>query len=186
MTQSAMPNPVALYQAAVIRAKSVVGGVSASQLGNPTPCEKWSVQDLLDHILGGLSVQISVMTDGAEKAPDAAANSLARYEAGTSKVVEVANIPGMMEKQLQSPFGPITGAPWMMGSFMDTLIHTWDLAKATGQNTDMDPALAEACYAAFAPQIEQFRGPETFGPAVEVTGTASIQDKLLGIMGRQA
>ena len=159
MTQSAMPNPVALYQAAGIRAKSVVGGVSASQLGNPTPREKWSVQDLLDHILGGLSVQISVMTDGAEKAPDAAANSLATYEASTSKVVEVANIPRMMEKQLQSPFGSITGAPWMMGSFMDTLIHTWDLTKATGQNTDMDPALAEACYAAFAPQIEQFRGP---------------------------
>lgn len=73
----------------------------------------------------------------------------------------------------------------MMGSFMDTLIHTWDLAKATGQNTDMDPALAEACYAAFAPQMEQFRGPETFGPAVDISGNASMQDKLLGIMGRK-
>lgn len=185
MTQSVTQNPVELYQAAANRAKSVVGDVSASQLGNPTPCEKWSVQELLDHILGGLDVQISVMTDGADKAPEAGANSLATYEAGTTKVVEVANMPGMMEKQLQSPFGPITGAGWMMGSFMDTLIHTWDLAKATGQNTDMDPTLAEACYTAFAPQIDGFRGPETFGPAVEVKGTASIQDKLLGIMGRK-
>ena len=73
----------------------------------------------------------------------------------------------------------------MMGSFMDMLIHTWDLAKATGQNTDMDSALAEACYTAFAPQIDGYCGPETFGLVVEVTGTASIQDKLMGIMGRR-
>lgn len=154
-------------------------------LATRPPCEKWNVQDLLNHMLGGLEVQVSVMTDGASKAPAAGANTLATYEAGTAKVVEVASTPGMMEKQLQSPFGEITGAGWMMGSFMDTLIHTWDLAKATGQNTDMDPQLAEACYAAFAPQIDGFRGPETFGPEVKVSENASIQDRLLGLMGRK-
>ena len=110
MTQSAMPNPVELYQAAVDRAKSVVGSVKTSQLGDPTPCEKWNVQDLLDHVLGGLDVQISVMTDGASKSPGAGTDTLATYEAGTTKVVEVANTPGMMEKQLQSHFGEITVA----------------------------------------------------------------------------
>ena len=185
MTQSAVPNPVELYQAAVERAKPVIGGVKESQLNDPTPYAKWNVQDLLEHITGGLDVQISVMSEGAAKAPAAGANTLATYEAGTAKVVEVASTPGLMERSLQSPFGEVTGAGWVMGSFMDTLIHTWDLAKATGQSTDMDPALAEACYAAFAPQIDGYRGPETFGPEVKVPENASIQDKLLGIMGRQ-
>ena len=70
--------------------------------------------------------------------------------------------------------------------FMDHLIHTWDLAKATGQSTRLDPELAEICYQMCDPGIiEMAREHGAFGPAVPVPDSASTQNKLLGFLGRQ-
>jgi uncharacterized protein (TIGR03086 family) len=71
-------------------------------------------------------------------------------------------------------------------SFMDTLVHTWDLAVATGQDGALDPALIEACVAIFLPDMpERGRAAGLVGPAVPVPPDASAQDRLLGAMGRR-
>lgn len=184
MTQSGMPNPVELYQAAVNRAKPVIAGVKTSQLSDTTPCEKWNVQDLLDHLAGGPAFTLGLLT--ASQPGSAPEHPGAEdFQAHATKVAEVAKAPGALEREIDTPFGRMPGAALMMGAFMDTLVHTWDLAKATSQNTAMDPHLAEACYAAFAPQMGGLRGGDNFGTEVKVPENASTQDKLLGVMGRQ-
>ena len=68
---------------------------------------------------------------------------------------------------------------------MDTLIHTWDLAVATGQDRILDPALVEACVAMFLPDMpERGRAGGLVGPAVPVPADAPAQDRLLAAMGR--
>jgi uncharacterized protein (TIGR03086 family) len=72
------------------------------------------------------------------------------------------------------------------GTFMDQLVHTWDLATATGQDTSLDPELVEACIAMFLPEMpERGRAGGLIGPAVEVPAGASAQDRLLAAMGRR-
>jgi uncharacterized protein (TIGR03086 family) len=68
---------------------------------------------------------------------------------------------------------------------MDVLIHSWDLARATGQDERLDPALVEACTAMFVPEMP-IRGREAgiVGPEVPVNENASPQDRLLATMGR--
>lgn len=69
---------------------------------------------------------------------------------------------------------------------MDALIHTWDLATATGQDTSLDPELVEACTAMFLPDMpERGRASGLVGAAVAVSDDASPQDHLLAAMGRQ-
>lgn len=72
----------------------------------------------------------------------------------------------------------------------DLLVHTWDLAKGTSQNSTMDPLLTEVCFAAMGPQADALREMEfgnkhIIGPRVPVPDNASLQDQLLGAFGRQ-
>jgi uncharacterized protein (TIGR03086 family) len=69
---------------------------------------------------------------------------------------------------------------------MDALIHTWDLAGATGQDTSLDPELVDACITMFLPDMpERGRASGLVGPAITVPDDASAQDRLLAAMGRQ-
>ena len=107
------------------------------------------------------------------------------YQAGKDKVLEAAQKPGAMEKKYQTPFGEMSGGEFMLGAFMDNLVHGWDLAKATGQNTELNENHAQTVFQAFAPMMAGTRQGGAFGPEVSVPDNASIQHKLLGMMGRQ-
>jgi uncharacterized protein (TIGR03086 family) len=68
---------------------------------------------------------------------------------------------------------------------MDNLVHTWDLATATGQDRHLDDELVEACVAMFLPDMpERGRAGGIVGRAVAVPAGAPAQDRLLGAMGR--
>ena len=67
---------------------------------------------------------------------------------------------------------------------LDIVIHKWDLAKGTGQNTHIDTGLAEATYGALQMGVEAGRQFGLFAAEVDIPMSASIQDKLLAISGR--
>ena len=66
----------------------------------------------------------------------------------------------------------------------DMIIHTWDLAKATGQNTTLDSGLCEIGYNVVSGIAPTGREMGAFGPEVVVPDTASFQDRMLGMSGR--
>jgi uncharacterized protein (TIGR03086 family) len=69
----------------------------------------------------------------------------------------------------------------------DAFTHGWDLARALGQSTDLDPELAaQLLGASMIP--DEFRGPDgqaPFGPKVDVPESAPAADRLAGVLGRQ-
>jgi uncharacterized protein (TIGR03086 family) len=65
----------------------------------------------------------------------------------------------------------------------DVLVHTWDLARATGQDEALDPEETRRTYEAMLPADEMLRG-EHFGPKVTVPDDADEQTKLLAFVGR--
>lgn len=73
----------------------------------------------------------------------------------------------------------------LRGEWMDVLIHTFDLARSTGQDERLDSELVDACVAMFLPDMpERGRAAGIIGPAVEVGPDASPQAVLLAAMGR--
>ncbi len=183
MTQQEMPNPIDLYSAAVKGTREIIGGVQSSQLGDPTPCSEWNVQALMDHIVGGTGMVWGALAGAAPETPQGSSPGVA-FDAGTAKVLDAAKAPGALEKT--TPIGDMPGGQLLTAFFMDTLVHGWDLAKATGQNTDMPADLAETCYAIFGPSADEMRKTGRFGPRVEVAEDATTQIKLLGALGRRA
>lgn len=184
MTQQ-MPNPFDLYAEAVKSTRVLIGGVKPSQLGDATPCSEWNVKALVDHLVGGAGFFAASLEGVAPQPPSSGGSAQAAYDEVTGRVLAAAQKPGVLDKSYQTPFGEMPGHAFMFGAFMDTVIHGWDLARATGQNTRLNDQHAEILYQAFAPQMDGMRQAGVFGPPVQVLPNASTQDKLLGMMGRK-
>jgi uncharacterized protein (TIGR03086 family) len=180
------PAPLRLYRAATDRAVAVVEAVRRDQLEWPTPCSEWSVQQLIDHLVGGAEYLLAAAT-GLGSVPSYGAPATA-YRPCVSRVLTALELPGAMERVCVSPLGfEWSVAEAVAGTFMDVLIHTWDLARATGQDERLDADLVEACAAMFLPEMPR-RGREAgiVGPEVLLGEGASAQDRLLAAMGRTA
>jgi uncharacterized protein (TIGR03086 family) len=66
----------------------------------------------------------------------------------------------------------------------DVFLHTWDLARATGQDDRLDPDICAAMLAGMEPWDEMLRASGQYGPRVPVPDDASAQDRLIGFIGR--
>ena len=95
---------------------------------------------------------------------------------------------GAMERIVKLPFGDLPGSMLVGLATTDTLTHGWDLAKATGQPTDLSPDLASSVLASVRRQIaDSFRGDDgkaPFGPQQAAPDGASNADMLAAFLGR--
>ena len=82
--------------------------------------------------------------------------------------------PGVIERT-----GPALGI-----AFSDQLLHGWDLATSTGQETTMPDGLPEAAYSLIHGRFTDEQRKGVFKPEIAVAPDASAQDKLLAYTGR--
>jgi uncharacterized protein (TIGR03086 family) len=178
-------DPVALFEWATTHAANVMSGVSPERLTDATPCADWNVQQLIDHMVGGTDYLQAALA--GEPPPARTARTVEDYRVGLDQLRTGLRAPGALEGTCMSPLGfewPVGHA--VAGTFMDTLIHTWDLATATGQDATLEPELVDACIAMFLPDMpERGRASGLVGPAVHAPEDASPQDRLLAEMGRR-
>ena len=81
-------------------------------------------------------------------------------------------------------YGPVPGSVYAGHRFADLVIHGWDLAMATGQDTTLDPALVEACWGVVEPELTMLQGSGMFGSASNPGPSADRQAQLLAALGR--
>ena len=80
-----------------------------------------------------------------------------------------------MEAPIAVDTGPVPGNVYAGHRFIDVLIHGWDLAVATGQDSRLDPDLVEICWEIVRPQLELLQGSGTFGTEVIVPDDADVE-----------
>ncbi len=66
----------------------------------------------------------------------------------------------------------------------DVLLHTWDLARASGQDDTLDPKTCAALLAGMTPIDQVLRTSGHYGPRVAVPADADAQTQLIGFLGR--
>ncbi len=174
---------------------AVLAGVTDAQLDEPTPCASWKVRELVNHIVGATTYFATLAETGSppaggDEAPDVADadDRVALFNEGAAQAVEAFSADGAMDRVMHLPFGDLPGGVFVNIAAIDTFTHGWDLAKATGQPADLDPALATEMLGVartFLP--DELRGPEPapFGPRVEPRAGASPADQLAAFLGRQ-
>jgi len=177
------------FEQAVATTRGVLAGVSQDQLHNSTPCESWDVSELINHIVGTQSFFLAGMNGTPpSNSPDSAdGDFVAAFDEATSATVAAFKVDGALAKTVKMPFGEMPGAAVMGLATTDTFQHAWDLAKATGQDSDLAPELASALLSQSRQSIsDAFRGPEgaPFGAEQECGDGASNADQLAAFLGR--
>jgi uncharacterized protein (TIGR03086 family) len=173
----------------------VVAGIDPSQYSLPTPCSDWDVHDVLNHLLGTLALGRDLLSDaspgagaigpGQLPADDLVGDDPAgAYGKGVAELLAAAG-GDALDRTHATPLGDMPGQ--VLGGFttLDILVHGWDLARATGQDPELDAEVAEPVLA-FAHEAfvdDAARGP-SIGPEVAVPSGASVTDRLVGFLGR--
>jgi len=176
---------------AISSTRAVLAGVNTDQLDDATPCASWKVRELVNHIVGGqyffaAMVEGNPPTRAAENFADG--DLVAAFDKSSAACVAAFQGDGVMTKTLTLPFGQMPGAAFVGLAATDTFTHGWDLAKATGQNTRLNDALAAQLLAGAKQAIQEaFRGPEPapFGPEQQAPAGSSNADQLAAFLGRK-
>jgi uncharacterized protein (TIGR03086 family) len=173
-----------------------VAAVRTDQWSNQSPCEAWSARDVVDHIVTMHGVMLRPVGRGLSPAPSVNDDPLGAFRAARADVEAVLHDPELAAVECNTPNGQMTVEQQIDQVVSDDLPqHGWDLARATGQDDTIDPEDVERLWsittAIPAELMEKYRTPGAFGPGVEVFGPevyvsadASLQDRLLGLIGR--
>ena len=166
------------YRAASAWTADKVGGTS--DLAASTPCDDWSVRDLLNHMLDTQRYFLSAAR-GEQASPPSpnppdvlSANPRQDFEQIQAEVADVFGQDGVIEKT-----GPALGI-----AFADQLLHGWDLARATGQDDTMPDGLAQAAYDTIHGRFTDEQRKGVFKPELPVGDDATPQQRLLAYTGR--
>jgi len=193
MTTTEIIDPRPLYDGALSWALGLVRGVRPDQLTLPTPCSELDVRALLAHLVAtahraaavGRGEDAGSVPWSAPQAPgddwgsayaDAIEDALAVWRDG----------PERLERPVRAPFGEVPGRAALMAYTSETLVHGWDVAVATGQPEEADPAVVAPVLAAmqrFLP-AEPRGGPIPFAAPVPPRDEAGPTERLAHWCGR--
>lgn len=154
---------------------------------NPAPCEGWVARDVVGHMVewmpgllrrGGVDVPAGPAVDddpvGAWTHMAASLQALLDDPEAAAQEID-AGPPGRLTVEA-------TIDMLMLG---DVLVHTWDLARATGLDESLDPEIVSEMLAGMQPMDEMLRQSGHFGPRVDVPDDADELTRLIAFTGRR-
>jgi uncharacterized protein (TIGR03086 family) len=171
--------------------EAIVANVRPEQFGLPTPCDEFDVRTLLCHMIAG-NERFAVVATGEpiESRPAMASfaedDAAAAYRSSAGAVSAAWHDPAALERPARLPIGEVPGEVALAIHTVETIVHGWDLARATGQPTEIEPELCAVAWEASKGIGDDLRGAgRPFGPVVFVPPTASDTARLVAWLGRQ-
>jgi uncharacterized protein (TIGR03086 family) len=177
------------------RLGALVGAVPDDALDRPTPCPDYCLGDLLEHVGAlALAFRAAATKTGAEQAGQAPAGDASRLPDDWRTriphdlvaMAEAWRDPEAWTGMTAAGGVDLPGEVAGLVALDELVIHGWDVARASGQPFDAEPAELEAIRAFVAPMAD---GPPEqraglFGAPVPVPDDAPQLDKVIGLTGR--
>jgi uncharacterized protein (TIGR03086 family) len=184
--------PIELYLRALDRLGAVVDAVPPDRWDDPTPCPDWSARQLVGHLVDAQRQVLAMVGDDGPRppvndprelaalaGPDPASSWRRAHEGTTATLAGVSPAASVA-----TPLGPRTVEQLLGLALVEPVVHSWDLARATGQPADLDPGAVRALLPGVLALGTQLQGSGMYGPAVPVPDDAPAQDRLLAALGR--
>ena len=174
--------------------RGIVAQVGDDQWQLPTPCEGWTVRQLVGHVASGCQM-VATLADGGTR-QDAIAvlgidhlgdHPMAAIDVALERQLEALGRPGVDDHVFHHPAGDMPGAQVIRFRIGDLVVHQWDLARAIGTDDTLDPDLVADVWEGIAPMIPMMAASGVFGdgPSGDVADDAPLQLRLLDAMGRR-
>jgi uncharacterized protein (TIGR03086 family) len=166
-----------------------VSAVPAGGWDRPAPCEGWVARDVVVHMVewmpsflarAGVDLALDIAPGTAGDEPAKAWEQLAQ------SLQALLDDPDLASSEIDvAPVGrhelEVAIDRFFTG---DILIHTWDLARATGLDETLDGPMVSEMLVGMQPHDDALRQSGHYGPKVEVPDSADDQTKLLAFTGR--
>ena len=181
---------IALMERALDQTGGLIAAIDASQASLATPCAGWDVRALGSHLAGQdlRNFLVSARGESADwQAPDdEIGDDWAAVFRDRAESLRAAWRAADLDRLVAGPGGEAPLRFRADQQITELAVHDWDLAKATGQPTRLDPALAEHALRWSRQMLRpEFRGPDkAFGLEVPVPEDAPVYDRLAGWFGR--
>jgi uncharacterized protein (TIGR03086 family) len=151
------------------------------------PVAGWAARDVVAHLVEWLP---SFVAGGCDvRLPDVPAPTeqpAAAWVLHRTAVQEILDDPAVAATEFTNPHIGTMPLGQAIDRFYtsDVFLHTWDLARATGQDETLDAELCAEMLAGMEPIEDLIRASGQYGPAVPVADDADAQTRLIGFIGR--
>ncbi|MFI1928020.1 TIGR03086 family metal-binding protein [Streptomyces sp. NPDC020377] len=162
-------------------------GVSPAAWDNPAPCEGWVARDVVRHLVEWFP---AFLKSGAgvelPQGPSVDNDPVAAWTVHRDGVQALLDDPATAGKVLSNPHIGDVPLDQAVDRFYtaDVFMHTWDLARASGQEETLDPVRCARMLDGMLPLDDVLRKSGQYGPRVEVPESADVQTRLLAFIGR--
>jgi uncharacterized protein (TIGR03086 family) len=153
---------------------------------SPAPCEGWVARDIVRHLTSWMpAFFFSSAGLAPPPVPSVDDDPVAAWTAINAALEGILDDPDTAAREFDMQAGrySIEHAIDMFGTG-DVLVHTWDLARATGQDETLDPAEVHRMFDGMDAMEDAIRNSGHFGPRVLVPDDADEQTKLIAFTGR--
>jgi len=166
---------------------ALAAGVLPDQWDDQSPVPEWTARDVVRHLVEWFP---SFLEGGAgialPRGPSVDADPVGAWRHLYDEVVALLEDPASAGRVLRNPHIGEVPLPQAISQFFtgDVFQHSWDLAKATGQDATLDPDRCAAMLAGAEPYEDAMRQSGQYGPRVEVPEDADVQSKFIAFIGR--
>jgi uncharacterized protein (TIGR03086 family) len=168
------------------RFSELVAGVGG-RWSEPTPVAEWQVRDIVGHLVEWLPAFLASGSDvRLPPGPPVGADPIGAWAAHALAVQALLDDPATAALTLRNPHIGEVPMPDAIDRFYtsDVFMHTWDLARATGQDDTLDVDMCAAMVTGMEPLDAVLRASGQYGPRIAVPPDASAQDRLIAFIGR--
>lgn len=165
-----------------------VQAVAPDAWDNPSPCEGWTARDVVGHLTDWIPEFFGAQGIEFPARPSVADDPAGAWESVRGTLAAALTDPASATRTVDTPFGtqPLADTVDMIVTG-DVFTHTWDLARATGQDDTLDADQVQRMLASVGAMPEEaLRSDGMFGARIDVGDDADDQTRLLGFLGRQA
>lgn len=150
----------------------------------PAPVDGWTALDVVDHLVSWFRGFLSA---GGVELPSGPATTDAPVTAWHH---HAAGVQGLLDERGDEEFTHPRIGPGRLADTIDrfytsdVFMHSWDLARATGQEPRLDEDFAGQMLEGMRPIEALLRDSGQYGPAVPVPDDAPAVEQLMGFVGR--
>jgi uncharacterized protein (TIGR03086 family) len=164
-----------------------VRGVAPGAWDNPAPPEGWLARDVVRHLVEWFP---GFLRSGAgidlPHGPSVDVDPVAAWTTQSDAVQALLDDPATPGRVLVNQHVGTVPLDEAVDRFYtaDVFLHTWDLARATGQDERLDPEKCAVMLEGMVPMDDVLRQSGQYGARVEVPEDADVQTRLLAFIGR--
>ncbi|MCP4083855.1 MAG: TIGR03086 family protein [Actinomycetia bacterium] len=181
-----MSNNLRTYTKALYGFDATVARTTADQWSNASPCEGWTATDVVAHNIAMNDMIAGFCSGSGSKQPghEVAEDPAADWTRSFDDLLAALDSQGALQTVAVTPWGEMPVDKFLGFAWVDPVIHTWDLARATGQETVMDAALVGRGAKQLERAGDSLVGPGRFQAAVDAGSAPGTIDQLVAFAGR--